>query len=288
MEEYLFSVTDLSSYDYCKRKFYLQKKLKLKEPLKPSMLIGKIKHNTIEQFTLKEKQILLKIKKEHEENDIKKILEEEYNELYKKELLKNKEKLYDFGISIEEAYEDKKVFLADINLRTKIIVENKKKGLIGIELYNNMNPKIITEERIVEEKFSLKGIIDRIIEEKKEDKKILKIYEFKSGKNPKTGIWESQKIQLEAYMSILKEKTQKNTIVEEGIIHYIDTNIERKIKYNPFMKIKILKKVEELKKTLKEKIPEKTLNKNKCKTCGLKEICYNETKLKKLLETTNL
>ncbi len=294
----LFSVTDLSMYDYCKRKFYLQKKLKLKEPIKPSLIIGKIKHNTIEQFTIKEKELLLKIKKSYEEEQIKKILEETYNKIYKEEIIKNKNYLYDFNISIEEVYEDKKVFLADINLRTKIILQNIKKGLIGEELYKKMNPKIITEKKIEIKNYSLKGIIDRIIEEKKEEKTILKIYEFKTGKSPKTGIWNSQKIQLESYLILLKEKTKKEEekketnkkeeqkiIVEEGIIHYIDENIERKIKYNPFMRIEVLKKVEELKETLKEnKIPEKTLNKNKCKNCGLKEYCYNEELLKKLLE----
>ncbi len=301
----IFSVTDLSSYDYCKRKFYLQKKLKLKEPLKPSMIIGTIKHSTFEEFNLKEKEIILKIKKEHTEEEIKKIILEKYYNTYKKTILKYKEQLYDFNISTEEVYEDKKIFLADTILRTKIILENKKKGLIGEKLYKNMNPKIIAEQKIEEKEYSLKGIIDRIIEYKKEKneenktkeknrtknneeiKKTITIYEFKSGKTPKTGVWSSHKTQIEAYLTLLSKQKNKNTIIKEGIINYIDTNTERKIKYNPFMKIEILKKIDELKKTItKKEIPEKTTNKNKCISCGLKKYCYNKTYLKKLLEKT--
>ncbi len=287
----LFSVTELSSYDYCKRKFYLQKRYNLKEPIKPALILGTIKHSTFEEFTKKEKNIIKKLEeKNYDLESLKYFFYEEYLKILKNNIIKNKEKLFDFNISIEEAYEkSKKIFLADSNLRAKIFyntkktLEEKKEKTTIEEIYNNLNPKIISEKKIILEKYNLKGIIDRILLEEKEDKKIIRVYEFKSGKAPKNDVWNSHKIQVYSYLTLLKETT-KETIIKEGIINYIDENKEFTIKYNPFIKIEVLKKIEELKELLEGKIPEKTTNKNKCALCGLKKICYDEKKLKELEE----
>ena len=51
MEKKLLNVTDLSSYLYCPRQFYIKKIFNLREPPSQPMIKGKIKHEIIEKFS---------------------------------------------------------------------------------------------------------------------------------------------------------------------------------------------------------------------------------------------
>lgn len=92
---------------------------------------------------------------------------------------------------------------------------------------------------------------------------------MKTGKAPHEGMWENHKIQLAAYMMILKEKEQREI---EGVMEY--GKDQRMLMLNPFIE----DKVKELTRTVIEimqtrKVPQAGLSENKCNVCGLKKYC---------------
>ena len=103
--------------------------------------------------------------------------------------------------------------------------------------------------------------------------------EIKTGSAPKEGIWPSDRLQLGAYMVILKYKGKN---VKKGIVKYIDHDEERILQMNPFLKEDVLKKISEVMKVLKGPLPKHVENKNKCNSCELKPICYDDERMERL------
>lgn len=105
--------------------------------------------------------------------------------------------------------------------------------------------------------------------------------ELKTGKMPRDGMWPGHRVQLMAY-GILLEKHFKTTI-KEGFVHYLDAKEKRHLAFNPFMKIEIKEMVEKVNGLFQAKrLPDFTSNKQKCLSCGLKESCYNEAKMREM------
>ena len=77
-----------------------------------------------------------------------------------------------------------------------------------------------------------------------------------------------------------------NTEIKEGFVHYLDVKQKRHIAINPFMRLEVKELIEKVNSLLNsDKIPDFEKNQNKCINCGIKEDCYNETKLNQMLES---
>ncbi len=277
----MISVTTLSSYMYCPRKLYLQYVLKLAEPPKEALLKGSIRHKTYENINLAEEELVKSIKMGATLKDLEGSYHQKYREILLQVIKQNKEELSQFSILPQDLFKNVwPLILSESETRASMVYNFiLKYKVFGEELWEKLTPKIESELRIESEKLGLKGIIDQI-----------EIYskgfvpvELKTGKSPREGVWPGHKIQLIAYALLLEEKF--NTEIKEGFVNYLDSKEKRHIAINPFMRIEVRQLIEKANSLLNsDKMPDFEKNQNKCINCGLKEDCYDEKKLKTLLE----
>ena len=91
-------------------------------------------------------------------------------------------------------------------------------------------------------------------------------------------MWPGHRIQIGAYALLLEEKFK--IPVEEGFVHYLDGKEKRHISINPFLKDDVKRLVREVNELIENKnLPDYCNNKNKCSSCGLNSICYNDEEL---------
>jgi len=276
----MLSVTMLSSYLYCSRKLYLERVLGLWEPPKEAMVKGTVRHETYDLINKNEERIVKSIK----ELDLDKIKEKykyEYLKFLRVAILKNKEGLAKFDIKQDEMF--RKVFPLINNEAEQrafnIFTFIQKNNVFGDELWEKLTPKIQSELKISSDALGLRGIIDQI--EVYEDEYVP--IELKTGKAPRDGVWPGHKIQLAAYCLLLEDHYKKQ--IKEGFVTYLDINDRRHIAMNAFLKDEVKELIAKVNMLLKSKeLPDFCGSENKCKVCGLREECYNETKMKKLVE----
>jgi len=189
-----------------------------------------------------------------------------------KEILKfQREELKSLGLkSIEVFHDIWPRFLSESELRANNVISFiNKNEVFGEELWKKLTPKYMTEIKLYSERLMLKGIIDRV----EINEEHIVPYELKTGNPPREGVWPGQKIQLIAYMLLIKEKMGKD--LKYGYIHYINIKEDRKIVLTPFSEIEVSNTINEMKKVLgSEDVPPILKNKNKCVACNLREQCY--------------
>jgi len=280
----MINVTDLATYLYCPRKLYLEYTIEVPPPLKDVMIIGSIKHNVIDKINRAEEKIITSITPKTNIHDIPRIYLKNYKEILNTTINKRQNQIELFKINKTELFISTwQYLLNEGQLRahnvSEFILINK---IYGEKLWNQITPKILTEQSIKSENLKLKGRIDKI--EIHQDKNIP--IEIKTGSPPKTGVWPGNKIQLTAYMMLTKEHFKKE--VTEGYIYYIDHNEKRRISLNPFTEESVIKTRDKAIEIFESnKIPELIENKRKCIKCQFNETCYNPTDLKNLKSSYN-
>lgn len=255
----MINVTELTEYLYCPRKLYIKKTLGLKEPFTKAMLQGKLKHDILDLFNKNESSLVSGI--------IEKINLENLSLLYQNLLRaitievfrKNWRALETYEINKNEFYQNFfNNIKEDINLRISSILKNQE-NFLGKELWNNLNPKYLTELKIESEVLDLKGRIDRV-----EFSDEIIPYEVKNRED----IFESDRIQLAAYSLLLKEEFNRD--IKKGIIK-TKTKTEEII-IDDELKNKVLYLIEQVKK-ISETKPEILSNFKKCSSCPFRDKC---------------
>lgn len=267
----MLSVTDLTSYMYCSRKLYFNKKLGIRE--KPSIvgIKGTIKHGVFEEVGKQDKEILSSFT----EKDSVESLEMKYRTVYYKMLMyhiqRMKKELEFQGLKTLAVYQELWPFFLqegqDKSAYFFALAQEKK--LYGEALWLAL-PKAVPELKIASQTLGLIGIIDRV----EIDGAFVPI-EIKTGSAPRDGVWKENMIQLGAYMLLLSEHYGKN--ITEGFIEYRSINERRRVVMNPFLKDEILALLEKVRTLLNSAhMPEKTKDVKKCDFCGIREICYSK------------
>jgi len=277
----MISVSTLSSYMYCPRKLYLQYVLRLTEPPKDVLLKGSIRHKVYENINLTEEELVRSIKQPATLEDLKGKYHQKYREILLEVIKQKKQDLSQFNILPQDLFKNVwPLILAESETRaTSIHNFIQEHNIFGQELWEKLTPKIESELKITSEKLGLRGIVDQIEVYKQGFVPI----ELKTGSSPREGVWPGHKIQLIAYALLMEEKF--NTEIKEGFVHYLDTKQKRHIALNAFMRLEVKELIEKVNNLLNStEIPNFEKNQNKCIKCGLKEDCYNEKKLKALLQ----
>jgi len=277
----MLSVTTLSSYLYCPRKIFLQHVLEFKEPIKPPLIHGTIRHETHDNINKTEEEFVTNINTFMRLEDLKELYKKHYSEILRNIIREHREELENLNLNLGEIFKKAwPLILIESETRANNIFHFMTTYKVyGKDLWEKLTPKIQSELEIESEKLQLKGIIDQIEVYGNEFVPI----ELKTGSSPKKGIWKNHRVQLGAYALLLEDVF--NTKIKEGFVIYLDNNERRHISINPFLRMEVrnlIKKVNSL-------IQSKTLPKycdsiNKCKVCGLREQCSNEKQLKKLLK----
>ncbi len=267
------SVSLLSAYQYCPRKIFLERVLKLYEPPKEALLLGTIRHEIYELINNKEEEIVTNIQEKTSNEELETTYKNIYSKILRNVIIKHKENLKQFEVNINELFKRIQPLIQNEakNRSNNISIFINKHNIFGKELWEKLTPKIQSEIKIRSATLNLTGIIDQL--EIYEDS--FTPIELKTGKAPKEGAWPGHKIQIAAYAMLLEEK--HNTKIKEGFIHYLDINERRHIPINIFLKEEIIQLIEKVKTLLQSKtIPDFCNNKNKCNVCGLRTSCYDK------------
>ena len=277
----MLSVSMLSGYMYCPRKLYLQYVLKITEPPKEALVRGSIRHETYDLINKNEENIVKSIKELLSLHEIKELYKNNFQKFLRLAIIKNKSRLIPFNLTTSLVFKQVWPFFEEESeLRAfniyNFISENK---VFGDELWEKLTPKIESELRIESPTLNLKGIVDQIEVYENEYVPI----ELKTGKSPNEGVWPGHKIQLVAYALLLEEHFKKP--VKEGFVTYLDIKDRRQIVINSFSRQEVKGLIEKVSLLLKSaSLPDFCGNDNKCNACGLKEDCYDEKRMQKIVK----
>jgi CRISPR-associated protein Cas4 len=269
----MLPVSWLATYDYCARKLFLERVLKLLVVPKEAMVKGSIRHETQDLINKKEEAIVKSIKEFIPQEKLLELYKNHHARFLRETIIKNKPLLREVNLSLIDVFKTSwPHILIESNERSqnlfKFISVNR---IFGDELWERLIPKIESEIKVESENLNLIGKIDEL---QVYPDKVVPV-ELKTGKAPNTGVWGGHKLQLGAYIMILEEQG-KNTV--EGHIKYLEVNESRPIMMNPLFKEKILKIRDEVATLLNStNIPEYVENRNKCTPCSMREQCYNQS-----------
>src|SRR3989344_4651490 len=279
------SVTLLSSYLYCSRKLFLEKVLMQAEPPKESLVMGSIRHETYDKINKNEELIVTSINKSMDFAGMQELYRQNHLKFLRKSIADNRDRLKSVNLNMLDAYRKSFPFIMEESIArsTNVFDFIRKNNVFGDELWQRLTPKILSELRVESEELKLKGIIDQVHVYEQD----YVPFELKTGRAPYSGVWPSHRIQIAAYSMLLQEKFRKP--IKEGFVFYLDTKEKRHIAINPFMKDEVRQIVNEVIGLLENKnLPDFCNNENKCLKCGLRETCYNEEEMNKLLKINNI
>ena len=272
----MLSVTDISQYLYCPRRFYLEKVKGIKKPPNKAMIKGMIRHQIVEEFSNNEKHIITSLT-DNRENRYGIIMkfQNTLNRIIKQNFLKNQSLINKFSISENELKEQiNKSMNKEILLRTSSVLNTLRQGFLGNALWYNLTPKYISEMRLFSQNLNLKGRADRVMFSNIRDIENSTIipYELKTRATDK--VWPSDKIQITSYAILLEEKYNKK--ISLGILEAGDNKTEIPITQD--LRDKTLNLISEIRSLLTASMPTKEQlkhpsNFSKCRKCEYKKDC---------------
>ncbi|MFC1768150.1 CRISPR-associated protein Cas4 [Nanoarchaeota archaeon] len=280
----MISVSQLSGYLYCPRKLYLQYVLKLEEPPKEALVLGTVRHACYDGINKIEENVVKSLKPTGFFSDIQTIYKKVHLKILREVVGNNENRILSVNLTNDQVFTQNLHYIMFESRQRALNIYNfiKKEKIFGDELWEKLTPKILSELSVSSKTLGVRGIIDQI--EVYHDKKIP--VELKTGSAPLSGVWPGHKIQIGTYGLLMEEKFGHP--VEEGYITYLDINDRRKIAFNVFLRDEIkdlILKVNDLKKS--KDLPPILKSSSKCKSCGLRERCYNESYLKDLCADLN-
>lgn len=260
----ILSVTELSSYIYCPRKFFLERIKGIRKPATQPMIEGSIRHKVVEEFANNEKNFVITLPILSKEKII-----ERFNDLLENLISNifsnNYQLIQKHKINHKELREKIKTALKnDIELRAESLAKSIQ-NFQGVELWKNLSPKYISEVPVYSENLGLKGRIDRLMIS---DESIIP-YELKTRESNK--IWPSDEAQLTAYAMLTQEKYNKEiplAILEAG-------NTKHELLIKPEMKAHVKQLVREIQCLYEQeaKAPQFPDSFAKCRACSHKDEC---------------
>ncbi len=265
MQKKMLNVTDLGAYLYCPRKYYIEKVLGKRGPPNKAMIAGSIQHKVLEEFSKQEESLIKSFKTHLTKSEIKEKFNKLLDLIIQKIFSKNHYMIIKFKISKKELEEKiRKAMSKEVLLIVDSVSETMEKGFFGQELFENLEPKIISEMALYSDSLGLRGRADRVIISKENT-----IIPFELKTRTADKIWPSDEIQVTAYAMMLSEKYNKPVslgILEAGSKrHEIEITEERKQKV-----LGLIKEVKNISKN-----PMFPSSFSKCQSCNWEEECEN-------------
>ncbi len=259
------SVSDINAWLYCPRKVYLQKICGLQSPPNRNMLIGKLKHNILEAVSKKEESLVSQINSNFDSIDIVFLYEDFIKRISEQVFIQNANQVERFMIDKEDIL--KKVlrdFSEDLKLRVSAIKEAISRGFEKETIWKNLESVYISEIRLESENLGLRGRVDRILVNRKDNSIIP--FEIKSREER---IFLSDELQLTAYAMLLEELY--HTKIQKGFVEV--GNRKQEIEISDQKKSEVLKIADEIRNLNESNVPPIQSNFNKCRICEFKEEC---------------
>ncbi|MGC9517856.1 MAG: CRISPR-associated protein Cas4 [Methanomicrobiales archaeon] len=265
----IISVSSISEYIYCPMKLYLRHSLE-EAPKTKQMIGGKINHDIKQEFQELIKRDFWLIKKEMEIKEIFNII---YNNIFP--LLERSLKNYpdlehleksDIQNIFKKLINQLKVESCFMALKIKNYMDVNEKD--ANQIMEQIFPPTIMEYKIEDRDIGIRGIIDKI----EVFEGIYYPVEFKSGKAPIKGVWESDKLQIAAYGVLIEKEFDTEVLV--GFVEYLNIKERRPVVLNSKLRKKLFNTIKEMNGMFYENIvPELDLNFNKCQICDYSDYC---------------
>jgi len=262
----MIAVSALPTYTYCPRKFYLQYVLEIKPIEVDRMVKGEIKHKVFDQINRIEEEIVKRIVPENLK-EVGMIYKQEYYKALMNTIEQKESTILKVGIDKKELLEETwKRLMQEAELRAKNIVNFAEQcNMYSKDLWEHLTPKYITELSVMSTKLKLRGRIDRV---EVEDEKYTPI-EIKTGRMPVNGMWPGDKMQLGAYILLLKQKYK----AEHGYLEYTEYGARKKLEMDDRLQEEITDLTEEVHDTIKSRHLPKRCDERRCTNCNMKENC---------------
>ena len=276
----LVSVSLLGSYDYCQRKVFLERVLKLFKPPKDVMVKGTVKHTAFELMDSVEESLVKAISKSDSFDSVQERYKTLYQNLLRESIIKNKGEILSVGLVPQDLFmQNLGIISNEARYRSGIAFDFATiNNIFNDELWEKIIPKTKSEYSLKSENLCLSGRMDQLQIFPKDFVPV----ELKSGKLPRDDVWPGHKLQLAGYALLLQEKF--NIAVNKGIVRYIDHDTTREVLINPFLKQEVRNLTKEIFELLNSlNLPDRVANKNKCNACNLKADCFEDSKVEKLL-----
>lgn len=270
----------LSAYEYCSRKLFLEKVANMGRVRPEKSIMLDIEHDTLHKINTKQVLAIKSIDRSVPFEDLAELLKREFGKSLRNSVEKRKDELKELGLSVPKVFKSlwPRIVIESTD-RAKAVYEFKEnEEVVGEELWQGLRPKIMSNVSLESIDLGLAGVVDQV---RYYDDKITAIV-HKKGLTPKTGVWPSHRLQLASYLIILKKMYENRKV--DGFIRYIDGAQMRRVSLNPFMKHEVKSVREKVIKLLQSpQLPPKTTNLNKCAACPLKEDCYDEGIMNKVV-----
>ena len=268
----MIPVSWLSKYLYCPRQLWLEQIKGIKSEENAKMVAGSIVHKLLSKVYKAQVGILDATTKEMTEENFKEAFVKKFLSESQEIIVKNLTKLKQFQLSPVELF-DKYVQM----LRSLAYMKAKEAyafastfHLYGEELTDNYFPKYQADVYLESNNLELKGSID-IIEIFKEERVPM---ELKTSTPPSNGAWDTDQIQLAAYIILLAETEE----VTKGSIMYINHNKRVPVVINDFLRDRVFSIRDNILKLIETKVePQLPETKDRCKKCSFKKECYNHS-----------
>lgn len=254
------SVTDLSSFLYCQRALYQQKVLGYEEKLNQQMILGAVRHNFYDLANKYEQSIVTHLQTGAAKEEITAAYAKTYENLLKSAVMGHAKSLALFDIQPFDILPQlQQIAISEANERAENVRQfSTLHNVFGEELWQLLTPKILTEVRVRSQMLRLKGIVDRI---EIYENSVLPI-ELKTGKMASDGVWPSHRVQVAAYMMLLREKFNKP--VGRAVIRYLDHSSTKTVMLNPYMELEVRELTEKVTRLLKSQIAPKPCGRASC------------------------
>ncbi len=256
----IVSVTDLSSFLYCPRALYQKKVLGYEEKLNEHMILGAIRHNFYDLANKYEERIVSRLPVPASKEEITAVYSETYQNLLKVAVKDHSKSLMLFDLTPDSVIPELlPIGVAEAAERAdNVYTFSAQHNVSGEELWRLLTPKILTEVRVRSQMLRLKGVVDRI---EVYENSVLPV-ELKTGKMASDGVWPSHRVQVVAYMMLLREKFNKS--VGQAVIRYLDHNSSKTIILNPYMELEVRELTEKVTRLLKSEIMPKPCGRESC------------------------
>ena len=232
----ILSVSDLCGYLYCKRKLYIEKVLGIREPARPQLALGSVRHRLYESVSKGEQQLVSSVQRA-EQDHIAAIYRSAYSSALRNALISMRSRLQQFAIDLSAAFRDiwPKVSVDAEKRAAVVFAVAHERNVAGPALWDALYPKIDSEQWISSDQLGIRGIVDRI--ERWPDR--LLPVELKTGSMPQDGVWPSHRVQIACYMLLVSER--EGAVIDRGIVEYLDHGARREVVYNPFMREEVVR-----------------------------------------------
>jgi len=234
------SVTDVCSFSFCPRQVYFSKVLGFRSPVSRAMFVGSMKHRAFEVLSSVEEKLMLEL----DEGVSKESFVADFESLASSGLRsvfgKSEGTFSFFDLDLDEVFKSAySLISSEVSSRSSLIYDfANSEGVFGGELRDRFFPKVLSEKRFSSDRLRLRGNVDRVVVY--ED--CLVPFDFKSGRLPVSGVFDSHRLQMGAYCMILDDNF--DLPVREGFVTYVDFGVSRKVVVNDFLVDKVLEGVE--------------------------------------------